>query len=172
VASLTGAAQTTFANPLGIAGFRFYIQRLPHLSFSVQAVNLPSMTLVAPEYPTPFVKMPYAGEHIDYGEVRLTYLVDEQLANYLEIYAWMRGLGKPTSFAEYSSVVLEPGTGVASDCMLVLLDAKREQVAVATIREAVPVALSEITFDSKLPGQQYAQVTCTFSYTDFKIELS
>lgn len=170
--SFVDTSPTTFSDPLSVAGFRFYVNRLPKISFAVQAINLPSLTLSEWEMPTPFTRTPLAGEHIDYGDFRVTYLVDNQLSNYIEIHDWIRALGKPTSFDDYAAVRMEPGTGVASDCTLVVLDAKRNPAAIVTLREAVPTSLSEITFDSRLPGQRYAEVTATFRYTEFEIELA
>lgn len=172
MADAVGTTQTSFVDGLSPAGFRFVVNRLPRVSFGAQVVNIPSLSLVAPEYGTPFVKLPYAGDHIDYGELRVTFLVDEHMSNYIEIHDWLRALGKPDSFDEYAALRLEPGTGVASDCVLGVLDAKRNLKITVTYKEAVPVSLSELVFDSTLPGTQFLPVTATFRYDDFAVEVA
>lgn len=164
--------QTSFSDPLSLGGLRFFIKRMPKLSFSVQAATLPSLELASAEYPTPFVSVPYAGDHIAYGELRLTYLVDEKLANYVEIHDWMRALGKPATFDDYAVIKMEPGTGVASDCVLSVLDSKRNPVAAVTLVKAVPTSLSGIAFDARIQGVQYASVTASFRYDEFEIALA
>jgi len=165
--SLTGPR--AFRDLLSATGYRFTVHRLPGVSFTVQSVNVPSLVLTSPGMPTPFINMPFAGDHIDYGELRLTYLVDEQIANYLEVHDWLRALGKPETFDEYAALHLEPGTGVASDCTLVVLDAKKNPAFVVSFREAVPVSLSELVFDSTTQGVPYIPVTATFRFQDFTI---
>lgn len=169
LAASASAVQTAFTDPLSAGGYRFTVHRLPRVSFSVQVVAVPGIALSSPEMGTPFVKMPFAGDHIDYGEFRLTYLVDEKLINYLEIHDWIRALGKPESFDEYAALKLEPGTGVSSDCTLVVLDAKKQPKFSFAFKEAVPTSISDLIFDATLTSVRYVQVTATFRYTDFEV---
>lgn len=161
--------QTSFKDPLSAGGYRFTVHRLPKVSFAVQQVNVPGITLPAVEQRNIFANLPHAGDHIDYGEFRLTYLVDEELKNYLEIHDWIRSLGKPDAFEEYAALHLEPGTGIASDCTLGVLDSKRVLRFTISFKEAVPTSLSDMTFDATLPGISYVRVTATFRYTDFSV---
>ena len=39
--------------------------------------------------------IPRPGEKITFGDLTLSFLVDEDLSNYLEIQNWMRGIGFP-----------------------------------------------------------------------------
>ena len=38
---------------------------------------------------------------MDFGDLSLRFLVDEDLTNYMEIQKWMRGLGFPESLQEF-----------------------------------------------------------------------
>ena len=49
-------------------------------------------TLGTPTQPTPFKPIPLDG-NLTYNNFTITFLVDENLENYLELHNWMRALG-------------------------------------------------------------------------------
>jgi hypothetical protein len=82
--------------------FRFFIHRAPTLMFFVQKVDLPSMSM-EDTVPTenPFTTVHVPGDHITFDPLPVTFLVDEDLKGYTEVYEWMRALGFPHDFDEY-----------------------------------------------------------------------
>ena len=85
------ALENTPTNPnfLSPLNFKFSIKRAPHINFFTQKISIPSLNLPSYNSPNPFVKIPEPGEHIDYGDLELTFRVDENLKNYLEIHNWI-----------------------------------------------------------------------------------
>jgi hypothetical protein len=155
---------------LSRTGSRFYIHRLPNTSFIVQKVNLPGIALQSPTMNTPFSNIPKAGDHILYNELELEFLVDQDLSNYMEIYNWIKGLGKPDSFSEYSKVVMEPGTREASDGVLHILDAKKQPLWFVNFHLLVPISLSDLVFDTRVEAFEYISVTAVFQYRSFSFD--
>ena len=154
---------------LGNTGYRLFIQRLPKTSFSVQTVTIPGLTLPAIAETNPFVNIPKAGDHIMYNEFSVNFLVDGHLRNYMEIYNWIKDLGKPSSFWQYTKIVSEPGTGVASDINLMVLDAKKNPKLKVTFKSAIPISLSDLVFDATTSDLIYLGVTAKFAYVSFEI---
>lgn len=160
-------------NFLAPNNFRFQIKKAPYLNFFIQRVNIPSITIQDVPVSNPFVKVPYSGEHIDYGTFSITYKVDEDFKNYFEIHNWLRGLGFPESFKEYADLnagnPLE-GNGLVSDISLIVLNSKRMANYEVTFTDCFPVSLSDIVFDSTVQNINYIEATCQFKYTLFNIE--
>ena len=96
----------------------------PHVNFFIQKVNVPRISLRPIETPSPFIKIPYSGEHMDYANLQVTFKVDEKLQNYLEIHNWLRSLGKPHDFEEFAEIEKHPsvsGDGIFSDITISVL---------------------------------------------------
>ena len=169
----------SFLSPLGL---KFVIKKTPHINYFVQAVSLPSITLNRTDIPTPFVKLPIAGDHIDFGELTVTYKVDEDLKNYLEIYNWMVAIGFPDSFDQYKVVdeyrrsrntgTVQPmsGLGVYSDATLTILSSAMNPVHNITFLNAFPTSLSELEFTATDSDVNYLTSTVTFAYQKYTIE--
>jgi len=102
MAALTNQPKNlNFLSPLK---FTFVVNKLPHVNFFVQSVLLPAVSLNAVEVPTPFVKLPQAGDHIDFTEFQIGFRVDEQMESYRELYHWIEALGFPESFEQYKEL--------------------------------------------------------------------
>ena len=86
-------------NPLSPNGFLFNITKLPDVNFFSQQVNIPSVSLGAPEQGTPFLMVPLPGEMLTFGSLELQFIVDEDMKNYTAIFNWMKGLGFPHDYA-------------------------------------------------------------------------
>jgi hypothetical protein len=153
-----------FLSPLN---FVFQIKRAPHLNFFIQKVNLPSLSIDYTAQPNPFVNIPISGEHIRYGDLVVTFKVDEDLQNWFEVHNWIRALGFPDNFSEYATLSTAPptsGTGVTSDISLVILDAVKLPNFEVTFREAFPTSLSDISFQTTDNDVNYVTATATFRF--------
>ena len=108
-------------NFLSPFGFQFSVKKCQNVNFFVQAVNVPAMSMKEWDAPNPFVKIPYGGEHIEYGDLSVTFKIDEDLVNYLEIHNWIKQMGFPDAYTEYKQIASKPlytGEGLISDNQL------------------------------------------------------
>lgn len=162
----------TNRNFLDPTKFRFAIKRAPSVQFFVQSINLPGFNIGPVSEGTPFVAIPFSGEHISYEPLQVTFMVDEDLQNYMEIYTWMRGLGFPDNFDQYKTLATQPkytGTGVKSEVSLMILTSSNNPKYNVVFSDAFPTALTRIQFDANATDIQYVTCTATFSYTSFEI---
>jgi len=83
--------QTTTDNHnfLQNVSFEFGIGRFPNLNFFVQSVTLPGLDLGSASIPTGTVPYKYYSEVIDFQPLTLTFAIDEDMANYIEVWSWM-----------------------------------------------------------------------------------
>jgi hypothetical protein len=162
-------ANKNFLSPLN---FRFQIKKAPNVNFFVQKVNIPEIAVRAPDVMNPFVKIPYPGDHLEYGIFNISFKVDEDLQNYLEIHNWIRALGKPEDFAGYADIASKPswtGDGIYSDIsVLVLASTKMPNYEVAYV-DAFPISLTGISFATTDNNVNYIEASATFKYTYFTI---
>ena len=91
-------------NFLSPVGFKFGLQRAAGVAFFCNEANIPDMTLGITEQPTYLRDIPTPGDKIQFGDLNLRFLVDEDLTNYMEIQNWIRGLGFPESLKEFDDL--------------------------------------------------------------------
>ena len=91
-------------NFLSPNGFRFSIRRSPQVAFFCNQANIPNMTLGVTIQPNYLRPIPVPGDTIEFGDLQLRFMVDEDLGNYMEIQKWIRGLGFPESMQEFRNL--------------------------------------------------------------------
>ena len=158
-----------FLSPLN---FRFQIKRAPNVNFFIQKVNIPNIFLQETYHNNPFVKIPYAGDHMEYGTLRISFKVDEDLNNYLEIHNWIRGLGFPKDFSEYKAISSQnqyEGTGLRSDISLIILNSTMNPNHEITFIDAFPISLSGLEFNTTDATVNYLEASAEFKYIRFDI---
>lgn len=167
--SITTPASKNFLSPLG---FRFVLKRAPNLSFNVQSIGLPGLTLSEASTPTPFISIPQAS-HLTYSPLSVTFRVQEGMADYLEIYNWMNGLGAPVSFDQYKNLKDKAdgsGEGVYSDISLVILDSSMNSNINVYFYDAFPIDLSDLRFTTMDTDVNYIECTVDFRFLRYTIE--
>jgi hypothetical protein len=78
--------------------------RLPHMVYFCQSVYLPSISLGDIIVENPFLPTHHAGEKLIFEPLTLTFIIDEDLRAWEEIYNWMKGLGFPNKFDQYKQL--------------------------------------------------------------------
>ena len=162
-------ANKNFLSPLN---FKFQIKKAPHVNFFIQKVNIPDIKLISPEYPNPFVNAPIPGEHLTYGILDITFKVDEDLQNYLEIHNWVKALGKPQNYDQYKTIQdKKPGTGdgIYSDISLMVLSSTKMANYEIVFMDAFPVNISSVVFNTTDNDVNYIEASASFRYTLFDI---
>lgn len=157
---------TNFLNPLN---FQFQLKRAPNINFFIQKCNIPSLTLPDIEIPSPLHPIPWAGNKIVYGDLTITFKVDENMQNYMEIYNWITSLGYTEDFSQYAAIAAQPiqgGNGLWSDVTLLVLNATQLPNIIFTMTDAFPIELSEAVVDTTPGTVNYVTATATFKYLD------
>jgi len=159
-----------FLSPLN---FKFQIKKAPHVNFFIQKVNLPGISTGNLQLPNPLVKIPYSSEHIEFENLEITFKVDEDLQNYLEIHDWLYGLGKPEDFQQYydiSSKQSYTGDGIYSDISVSILTSTKTANYEVVYVDAFPIKLSGINFNTTDSSVDYIEAAATFRYTYYTIQ--
>ena len=100
-------------------GFKFMIDKIPNVNFFCQSCNLPGLSAGQFLQVTPLRDMPIAGDKVQMNELRVRFVIDEELQNWLEIYNWIKTITFPDNQEQYKQ------ENVYSDGMLTLLTSNK-----------------------------------------------
>ena len=152
MASLT--EQPKNINPLADVQFKFDVSALPNTSFFIQTVNLPGVSLEGAGIGVP--QLQNFSRHtgvITYEPLSVTFMIDEYLKNWQEIYEWITG-----DEGKYTTAVLT----IVSSSMNPTLEIH--------FKDIFPTSLSEIPFNSTTTDPIYQVATVAFNYTEYIIK--
>ena len=169
--------------------FKFSIIKLPKVEYFCTAVNIPGITLGTSSQATPLKDIPIPGDKLTYGDLEMSFLVDENLENYREIHGWLTGVGFPKDHAEYKTLVdaakdrfPTQGSGSGStdagkvkygpspigpaysDATLSVLTSKNNANIEVRFSDMFPISLSGLTFDQQATDIDYLTATVTMNY--------
>ena len=167
----TPIGNRNFLSPLG---FKFSLKRSPGVAYFCNEANIPDMNLAIAEQPTYLRDIPIPGDKIDFGDLNLRFMVDEDLTNYMEIQNWIRGLGYPQSIKEYQDLekkaYIQQTFGqkrqdIYSDGTLQILSNNLIPKFQVLFDDLFPYSLSTITFDATDTDIEYFTAEVSFKYT-------
>ena len=169
--------------------FKFQLTKLPKVEYFTTACNIPGISLNATVQPTPLADIPLPGDTLTFGDLEITFLVDENLENYREIHGWMYGIGFPKSRTQFAALVEAnkdrfPTEGrdsqatdagktkygalplgpIFSDATLNVLTSKNNANIEVRFSDVFPISLSGLNFDQQADDVTYLSATVNFKY--------
>ena len=173
-------------NFLSPIGFKFTIDRMRGVEFFCQSASIPSISLGSADTSTRLNKIKNPGDELQYEDLFLRFLVDENMKNWYQVHDWMREIATPYSTKEFKfnrgdlkSVNKREATyDLASannqwrcDCSLFILSSNYRVVSEIVFRDAWPSSLSTLNFDAAVPDISYftAEVSLKYNYYDYFI---
>ena len=144
-------------------------------------------------FPTPFKDIPVLPDKVTFENLEITFLVDEKLQNYQELFNWIMSIGFPEDRAQFKSFRQEivgqfptsqskinapsdtpkprtPDGAMYSDATLTILSNKNNPVLNVNFSNVYPVSLSALQYTNDQSDTQYMSATATFQYQLFKFE--
>lgn len=168
-------------NFLQPSGFQMIISRAPKVAYFGNAVNIPDLLLGTTIQPTQALKnLPQPGEIIEFGDLTLRFLVDENMENYIEVQNWIRGIGFPETLDEIYAFQdetegvarpdLQTGMNIYSDGTLIVYDSLSNPNFKIHFENMFPYSLTTLQFDATLPDTEYFTAEVSFKYDIYNIE--
>ena len=165
-------------NFLAPTGFKFALKRSPGVAFFCNEANIPDLNLGIAVQPTYLKDIDRPGDKIQFGELTIRFLVDEDLTNFMEIQNWIRGLGFPESLSEFSDLekeaVMPSNFGnkerdIFSDGTLQILSSNLIPKFQVKFEGLFPYSLTTMTFDATDTDIEYFTAEASFKYTIYSI---
>ena len=171
--------------------FKFNIHQLPKVEFFCTAANVPAISLGEAVFPTPYKEIPVMGDTLTYDNLSISFIVDENLENYIEMHDWLTAIGFPKNRNQFSTFRsstastpiatqgtsddigdVQPATsarGMFGDAILTVLTNKNNPVVEVRFQDIYPVALGALDFTQTSTDVEYISVTADFSYKIYDI---
>ena len=172
--------------------FRFLINQLPKVQYFTVSANVQGITLGDATYATPLKDIPLPGEKLTYDDLNITFIVDENLENYIEIHNWLASLGFPKNreqFKTHRSATsnlpkatvgtsgdigdVKPITSdspMFSDSVLTVLSNKNNPVVECRFEDCFPTSLSSLDYSQNQTDVEYLTAEVTFKYKIYEIK--
>ena len=172
--------------------FRFLINQLHKVQYFTVSDNVPGITLGDATYATPLKDIPLPGEKLTYDDLNITFIVDENLENYIEIHNWLASLGFPKNreqFKTHRSATsnlpkatvgtsgdigdVKPITSdspMFSDSVLTVLSNKNNPVVECRFEDCFPTSLSSLDYSQNQTDVEYLTAEVTFKYKIYEIK--
>ena len=182
--------------------WRLAFNRIPKTTWFCTAANIPGITLGESTFPTPMADMFIAGDKLTFDTLNITFLVDEELQNYRELWEWIVGIGAPTKHPQFSEVltkgdgttlnfssvgsddelsprdaaVMKGGTptegNIYSDANLIIYSSKNTPKVEVKFKDMFPTSLSGLDYTQEATDVEYFKATASFRYLYYEFATS
>ena len=171
--------------------FRFLINQLPKEQYFTTEANIPGITLGEGQFNTPLKDIELLGDKLTYEDLTITFIVDENLENYIEMHTWLTGIGFPkdrSQFREFRSETSNvktstrgeskdigdvkastPELAMTSDAVMTILTNKNNPVVECRFADVFPTSLSGLTYSQNQTDVEYLTAEVNFKYTIYEI---
>lgn len=161
-------------NYMSPIGFEFNIARFPKVGFFSNKASLPQINLGGAEQSNYLKQIMHPGDRIEYGELPIEFLVDEDMLNYTLIHNWMTGLGFPETMQQFIDVTSDRSNQrdlqlQYSDATLKILNSNYNTTAQIKFWDLYPTSLSSLEFTASDTDVNYFVASATFSYLYYQI---
>jgi len=171
--------------------FRFLINQLPKVQYFTTSANVPGISLGEMDFKTRFKAIPLMGDVLTYEDLTISFIVDENLENYIEMHTWLTAIGFPKDrkqFSDFRSTTSNvatiqrgeskdigdvrastPERAMYSDAMMTILTNKNNPVVECRFRDVFPTSLSGLTYSQNQTDVEYLTATVNFKYQIYEI---
>ena len=153
--------QPTNINQLNVVSFETNFLRMPGVSYFCQRVNIPGISLSNTIQSTPFANIPIEGDVLEFEDLTIGFIVDEDMQNYLELYNWLQSLGFPDKYSQYDNET----SSIKSDVNILIHTNKSNPNYSIVFKDVFPVSFGTISFDTNATTLDSIVVDASFKYT-------
>lgn len=158
-------------NLMGANNFHFEAQELPKVSLFTQVFNMPGVNLGRAVVPTSLVDYDVAGDKMVFEDLTISFLVDEYMESYIEIFNWMSALGFPESTDQFKRLKKDetPYTEY-SDILLTITTNKFNPIVKVNFVDCFPTDLAQLQLSTTDPTTTPIVCDVTFDYSYYYFE--
>ena len=143
------------------------------------------------ELGSPLKNIPMLGDKLTYEDLTISFIVDENLENYIEMHNWLTGIAFPKDRSQFSTFrsttsnvktstrgeskdigkvgATTPETSMTSDAVLTILTNKNNPVVECRFADVFPTSLSGLTYSQNQTDVEYLTAAVNFKYKIYEI---
>jgi hypothetical protein len=149
-------------NFLAPVGFKLDLDSFPGVDFFCQKANIPDISIPPIETTSRFRTIPLPGAGgIQTGDLNVTFIIDEDLKNYMHIQNWIKKFGL---YESHSDTEVE-----YSNARLMITTSNFNVDKIVYFENIFPTSLTDINFDVEDTEVDYFTATVNFKYHSFEI---
>ncbi len=139
--------------------FKFFIQRLPKMTYTTTKANLPAFGYdSAFEQDNRFAKIKHTANRVAFANLEISFLVDENRGNWLEIY-------DVNDHKDFDENVNDH----YSDATLMVTNSAMNPNVEVHFKNIFPISVTGLEFDSGVTDLNAMQATATFVYDYYTV---
>ncbi len=151
--------QPTNRNFLNPVGFLLKLEKFKGTDFFCQRVNVPDISMPVTEVPTRFRNLPIIpGGGVEFGDLQVEFIVDEDMLNYYSIHKWIRDNGRADDDAN------TPKEEEYSQAELHVVTSQYNPAFVVSFTNVFPYSLTSLNFDATMSDVEYITAQVTFKH--------
>ena len=154
------------ANFLSGVGFQFQLLKHQQVSFFCQSATVPGIDLSIANQSTRYNTLPHPGDEINFQDLDIDIIIDENMKNYITIHNWIRNLGHPYSSTDIQDL---PGQDLDdktySDAILFILDSNFNKKIKIVFDDVFPYSIGPLKFRTTETDVPYFTANISFKYT-------
>ena len=155
--------QPTNRNYLSPVGFQFKLEKFAGVDFFCQGVNIPDVSMPVANLGSKFRNIPIPGSGgVEYGDLTVTFLIDEDFNNFMTIQNWIRKYGLSEGHSD--------GPDDQSAGVLQILTSNFNGNFYVRFEGLFPTSLTGVQYDASLENIEYLTATATFKFTRYRIQ--
>lgn len=180
VRSVIGAVQKTPENKSYLYGdkFKLMIDELPFVEYFIRTAEIPGVSMDTATQPTPFLSIERP-MNVKYDDLTISFVIDEDLRNYIELHEWLISIGEVHDFGEQRNWINDRRTAfadagrdfTASQASIVTLTNTDRPNKIVSFKDIYPVSLSGISFDLEADESTPLVATASFKYLYYDFEV-
>ena len=126
--------------------------------FTIQTMMLPDVTAEGAPLPWKQVNVAFVSDKIAFGTFEVSYLIDEDLLNYKEIFDWLKTNVETNHTA----------TNHVRDLTLTIMNSANNVTKQIKFVDAYPISISSLPFDITTTDVEYLTAVVQFSYSYYE----
>lgn len=139
--------------------FKMALARYPDTNFFLQAAIIPDVTLGITPIPTnTFTDFSTTGDKVEFGDLTVSMVLDEDLAGYIQIFNWLIYAAQE-----------ELEGDVFSDISIVALNNNSNSNKTFKFYNAIPYTISNIPFDTRVSEDAPLTADVIFKFSHFEV---
>ena len=124
-------------------------------TFTIQTMMLPDVSVSSAPLPFKSIDVGRAGDKMVFGQFEISYLIDEDLINYKEIFDWLKSNVESNHTA----------TNHVRDLTLTIMNSANNVTKQIKFVDAYPTSLSSLPFDITTTDVEYLTAIASFSFS-------
>lgn len=166
---------TNTKNLLSPLGFKLIVERLPNVSFFVQNIPIPGISMSTVRQTTPFTDVNRPGDKVIFEPLNVTFLVDETLYDLIEIFNWITSAARSENFQQFKQLSqvtgneLPKGSSLVSDGSIAIMTNNFNPNVELKFKDMFPTQLSPPSLDTTVSGETTLTASVVFAYTTYQI---